>query len=613
MGTAPSHSLSRLSQLSKLSTSSTSSTPSEAAATDDERAQLDSVCSRLAGFLAGSEDVFLEAGRRLQMVQASAQRLVRTSAVSADGLEQKDPVGAVRAKLEQIGAHLDQSRTDTSADAAGLGRMITKVELLGRFERPYHGLASALRLIAIQTSIENTASDSKLDTVARDTRRLASEIEPKFGELLCRAARLDAEARGARERVVTFMAQQGKRAKVLVADTDEGLGALQAIAACSAELSETGRSTKDRVASRVSEVLFALQVHDSTRQVIEHVIEELRELQADPGEAREQWLAEVAELARLAARQLAGGRTRLALGLGQITASLFDLAGGVTVLAEKAGALASGNAGDLLHKVQLGIGASARLLREQDAEEKKLAEAVHGVGEALRDMATCIASIDKVGHEVKMLSLNAMVETCQVANGSQVFAALASEMTGLAGSVHQLNQVVGAALEEVSAEALRLDRTRVVSGGDEKSIADDFDLLVATLREWHRQLAADAQVLGEGSEGVVSAAQEVARLLDAQAQAAMALEALEQELERLAGAAALKAGPAATGVKSQRLLAAAARYTMESERAVHAAEAGHAPDAAAIPAGSVDSGVNSSVNSGVNSGVTGMGDNVELF
>jgi hypothetical protein len=333
------------------------------------------------------------------------------------------------------------------------------------------------------------------------------------------------------------------------------------------------------------------------------VIEELRDLQGDPGRSGEQWLAEVAELGKLTARQLEGGRTRLVEGLGQITASLFDLAGGVTELSGEAGALVSGNGGELLRQVEHGIGESARLLREQGAEEEKLAEAVHNVGETLRDMVACIGSIEKVGHDVKMLSLNAMVETCQVANGSTVFAALATEMTALAGSVHELNQVVGGALEQVAAEALQLDRTSAGAEG-EQSIADDFDQLVTTLREWHRQLAADAQLLGEGSEGVVSAAQEVARSLDAQARAAMALEELERELARLAGEAAAKAGPAATGVKSQRLLAAAARYTMESERAVHAAAAGHAPqvDAAALQA----------TGPGAASGGD-MGDNVELF
>jgi methyl-accepting chemotaxis protein len=156
---------------------------------------------------------------------------------------------------------------------------------------------------------------------------------------------------------------------------------------------------------------------------------------------------------------------------------------------------------------------------------------------------------------------------------------------------------------------MQLDRSWEVGGAGEASIADDFDRLVSTLRSWHAQLTAEAQALGTGSKGVVSVAAEVARSLEAQAQEAQQLAALEQELLRLADASAALAGPAATGVRSKRLLEAAARYTMESERAVHAAAAGHRPastqqeSVVALP----------SADAATGSGAGGLGDNVELF
>jgi uncharacterized protein YukE len=580
------------------------SRPAEGA-TDAERAQLGAVCERLAGFLSGSEEVFLEAGRRLQTAQGEAQRLVSSTARSS-GLEGAagDPVESLRSRLGQIGGHLEQSRAATSADAAGLGRLIGKVGLIPRHARDYHGIANALRLVAIQTSIENAKSAARLDTVAGDTRRLASAIEPRFDDVLQRAARLGEVAKAARERVLSFMARQGKRAEELATDTIEGLTALQGISGSAAQLTEAAGATSERVSARVSEVLFALQVHDSTRQVIEHVIEELRGLQQDPGESAQRWLSEVAELGRLEARQLGGARERLTAGLDDISKGLFDLSGGISELATASAQLADGKGGELLERVAHGIGESSRLLREQDGEERKLAEAVHAVGETLTDMVGCITSIDRVGHEVKMLSLNALVETCQLASGSAVFASLAREMTELAGQVHEVNQVVGGALEKVASEAMQLDRSWQLGAGKEGSIADDFDQLLATLSQWHGRVEQQARELGHGSEAVAKAVDEVARSLRAQAETAEAMRALEEELQRLAALAAERAGPEAAGTRSKRLLDAAARYTMESERAVHAAASGHAPAASdPVPA----------LAPPPSEGQAGLGDNVELF
>jgi hypothetical protein len=565
------------------------------------------VCRRLEEFLGGSEQVFLEAGKKLQALQSSAVRLVADSGAAADvgqgGAE--DPSQQLRRELEQIRGHLERSRQTAVTDAAGLAQLVERVGALERFRQGYHQLSNTLRLIAVQTRVESARHDAQLDRVATDTRRLAQQIEPKYEEVLAEATRLEQVAGDARGNTLTFLSQQGTRGEAMVADTCAGLEALQALASSASALVAQASGSMQRVAARVSEVLIGLQVHDSIRQVLEHVIEELRELVADREETAQEFFAETAGMCRLEARQLRAARSRMVEGLEQISTGLLELAAQVSKLAVDAQQVASGHGSELVRQVEQGVGASARLLREQLESELSLSRALQLVDASLTAMSARVTQIERIGREVKLISLNAMVETNQASAGARVFEALAQSMTEAATEVSHHNQGVTAALERVATEAATLSH----AGGQQLSqdgsggatIADRLDQVASGLSAWHAGLLARVEELQQGSAALSGEAGAAAGGLTAQVRAAGLLEELELELGALAAVAEAEAGPE-RGCSSRRLERAAARYTMDSERTVHTSEAGPV----ALPAGE-------SFPRAAAAPAEGLGDNVELF
>ncbi len=542
--------------------------------TSGTRARLVAVCLRLSRFLSGSEQVFLDTGNRLQTLQQGALGLVETSSAAALVSDDGDavPSDLLRQELERTRHHLDVSQRSTTNGSDGLAKLLSRLARLHDFRDGYVDVAGSLRAIAMQTKIQSACTAAQMETVATEARVLAGQIEPQFDNVLNQATDLHAAAAAARERALAFLSQQGARGPKLVADTRAGVEALQGLATSASGLVTKACATAGRVSTRVSDVLVGLQSHDSTRQMIEHVAEELGSLAGDLDESGPAFFSEAAALCRLEARQLSVARTRLVSGLTQVSNGLLDLAGDVAELTDEAKRMASGNATELVHEVERDAGDAARLLIEQIAAERELHAAIHTVNTALQGMAGCVSQIEQIGRQLKLLSLNAMVESAQVRAGGRVFNALSREMSECADGVRKHNAVVIAALEQVFAEVRTLKRDDDVIAADGSSAsASNFEQVAAKLALWHQRLAEQVDQLQQGSAALGAAAAETRTGLSAHLMTTHALAEIEEELSRLADFAEAAVGPNAGHYRSKRLDAAAARYTMESEREVHSA------------------------------------------
>lgn len=550
--------------------------PSETAAAPagDARAQVGQVAAELQSFLAGSETVFLEAGTSLQVLEGQARRLIEVASAaasqSAAGVE--GPVERLGQELGLMLQHLDASKHATRDGIAGLGRLLGKVDGLQTFDGEFREIASTLQVLGMHTVIENATSTVRLQTVAQDVRRLAGRIVPTFDTVLAQARKLREGASRAREAAEQFLRQQGESAAGMLAGTRRDLAALQDLAARSTELARRASGSLDKVAANVGGVLVALQMHDTIRQMMEHVVEELQGLQGDTEETEPEWNAEAAELCRLEARQLRSARERLVRALEQIGLDLKVLSAGVAELAGEARRLVgSDDHGAMLASVVGGIGRSTQVLRGQLNQERETAAAVEGVAEAVKGMSGCVRDIQVIGSEVKLIAMNAMVQTTRAGSTAMAFSVLARAMMDLSVTVGERTGVVIGGLQKIGEEVEALRRSgaqelaEVASGG---GIAADLEAVLDGLRGYHDQLMESVETLLQGSTSLGQAVAQLAGRLEGEAQVAGALEGLEQLLERVADEAERRA-PGGASRGSRRVQAAAARYTMEAERAVH--------------------------------------------
>ena len=587
---------------------------------DTSREQMKALSGQIGGFLAGSEDVFLDAGSRLTGLERQARSLVdvsRRAVTRGSGQPDQDPVDQMDRELGGLERYLGASREASGAGLEGLTRILAGAEAISGARGACEDITRTLRVLGMYTRIENSRDGARsegMETVIAEVRRLGDLIEPLFRAMLDLASGLGKTATGARAGAQDFSARQKAWSAQMLEEARVAMESLRALAAAQAAVASRAVSAAEEVVRNVTEILVALQIHDATRQMIEHAVEELGAFERDAASASLKgpleagaWLAEVFELCRLLAAQLRGARERLVEALGQIAGNLRTMVSRVVELGEETGRLAgTGEDGSPVERVERGVGHATAALREHLANEKELAAALGRVVETGKGIGVHACDIWGIGTAVKIISLNALVETERAGEGGRVLAVLAHWIGMLAVEVVARMQAVSGSLDAIKAAVKALGSghsAEEVSAG--ATIAANLEDLVALLGSYHGDLEAGAVAIRDGSQALRDEVEGIAGRLEQQSDVVSSLARVEDELQRLAAQAAPLARPAGSDQQRVRQSSAASRYTTDAERQIHERVLEH-PAAAthATPATQADPAVPTGGE---------LGDNVELF
>ena len=184
---------------------------------------------RVAGFLAGSESVFLDTGEALEQLRSQALSLVGLASKVVDGARPRDsdPVDGLEQGCRRIDLHLAASRRSLDAQSERLRGVLAAIDRLGTFRHLFRRAASALRMLGMSTSIENARAGMEstgFGTVASDVRRLGGLVETKLDSVLDEALTMKRTAGDALVRVADLDAPAGRARIVDARRRSRGVG-----------------------------------------------------------------------------------------------------------------------------------------------------------------------------------------------------------------------------------------------------------------------------------------------------------------------------------------------------------------------------------------------------
>jgi uncharacterized protein YukE len=565
------------------------------AAADASPSQALDAADRLRAFVDRSETVFLDAGERLAHLEKQALALVQVSAGAASlaGAGEGDPSERLTAELARLDGHLHGARDASAAGAEGLTRMRDRAEEIVLAQDDFESTVRMLRMVGMNTRIETARAwvdAAGMETVAADVRRLVDVVESKYGAVVQEARGLRDVVADAQAAADAFLRREGGAASEILRDAQEALASLRALAAAGAKVAAEAAPHAKEVTRSVGEILVSLQAHDASRQIIEHVIEDLRAAGNARAAAGAGLDAAMGSACRLSAAQLQGARERLRDALGTIGKNLRAIAGRVGDVARDAGGIAgdAAGAGSQAERVERAVGDAARALREYLARERDAGAAMSGAAARAGDMAAHVREIEKIGTAVRIIALNARVETERIGESGRALAVTAEWMQTCAGDVVRCTSVVTRALQEIGAVSGRLgggddERRR---GAEGEAIAAALQQLAARVTRYHEDLRAGVAALHQGSRALRAEVDEVARRLADQLAQLGVVHRVELDLGALASAAPAPSDAAAAPDAGAARAEAEARYTMQAEREVHErvmgsgeGDAGAAPEA----------------------------------
>ena len=580
------------------------------------RERLGQLGDRLIVLNGSTEDEFLAIGARLHDFYARAGEIERMSQEVAGRIMGEDiarDMAALQDILDKISGYLGHADRETEESARTLQEIL---ELVNNVDDPLEGfkkIIKNLHMLSIAVKIESARlgeGAAGFSTLAEDVERLSVSIRDKSAGILGEKDSLAEMIAGTLKRVTAIEATQRQNARLILDRTRESLatltsihdrcsGAASVVAACSSE-----------IAASIAEVVTSLQFHDITRQQIEHVKEALDDMAAllaapagDPARAA----GEAADVCELQEAQLAHARDELVSAVRRVVENLREIARKESRMSDETRVMAGSadQAGSsFFAEMESGMGQVAEVLSQSAEANRGLTAAMTSVVASVGDIATFVTAIEEIGSEIELIALNSQVKAANTGDGGAALGVLAEAIQHLSGEARTRTGVVSETLRRVTAVTETLgagiERESDSISGEVEVLLDELKGLLASVRDTNEMLLS---LLGR-MDGAV---QDLSADIEAATGGVSVHEATEAVTrETLADLRALVAEirrhvPASSSRdREARLRELAERYTMHSERKVHAAVFGGGPAVAApvmFGAAADD----------------GLGDNIELF
>ncbi len=612
------------------------------------------------------EDEFLSIGSKLQDFHGETKEVAGLSS-SVAGLMSGDEINATVEGLRGIFERMQELETESRRGTETLEHIL---KILGSITSSIAGFKSitrTLNVLCVFTRIENarfSQNDTGFDTLAADIKKLSVDIETKFTDIVAKSNELSQLILQILSRVRDLEnRQQGQKRTMLdqIIASHRPLAERMRLASVHAgQISER----YDAIVRSIGEMVVSMQFHDITRQRFEHASKGLdglipvaaRLTGRVPGGAggnllpppdaisgdrapdhktlrkgEEEAICEVGDMCELQSVQLRNSSDQLTAAVGTIIDNLWATARNIEAISKEALDIsaADGTGQSFLSEVEAGLSFITATLNEYTEANRELSVAMRSVAATLLDMSGFVNEIERIGMQIKMIALNAIVKAAHIGEEGAALSVLAEAVHHLSGSTCEKTAKVAETFKEIvrAAEGLSNVIAGDGEGKDEKtlSMGDELRRLVGALGGINENVAALLARLQDSGRALSEDIEDTIKGVTVHVGVARIVGRVTAGLEDIAACSRLMTPNRSHIDRSETVKALEASYTMNSEREVHQSIIGGAvsgePDVelfsevelfSAEDGPAADPGPQAA-KEGESSEDDDLGDNVELF
>jgi methyl-accepting chemotaxis protein len=398
-------------------------------------------------------------------------------------------------------------------------------------------------------------------------------------------------------------------------DTTSNLSELEAVNERCMKFGSTVSAISGEVTGSISEVVSSMQMHDMTRQKIEHVVEAMERLIGEladsgisggDGDRLRKVIIEAGDVCELQEAQLKFASNELYTAVCSIVDNLREVARKQSQIAQETititGSTDSTNSSfvDVMSK---GMTAVTAVLASCAATDQNMSATLKKVAQTIDEIAAFVTDIEEIGSEIDLIALNAQVKAALTGPEGAALGVLAEAIKKLSDEAVRQTDAVASSLTEIHAA------TEHMLAGSENQLFTDIDDIQNELRTILRTLGEmNTEMLSvmSGLNGqVLSLTEDVEQTVsgvDVHERTKVMADGVLADLQKIV-AQSRQIEPASNEFK-ENLRHMEEHYTMESERHIHEALARKRSGLSAVV---VQSEVKSSSDD------SEFGDNVDLF
>lgn len=615
-----------------------------------------------------TEAEFLALGEKLEGFHRSAGEISRISTSVTALMSGEEIVTAINGFREVV-ARIEQLQSESRQNAKTLKDVLQTLACLDHQLRSFRETVWTLRVLCVSTRIESARfgqRDIGFNALSDEVEKLAVVIEEKSSHLLTRSGSLSHLIGQVMVRVSELETTQHTQAEVILGKTMASLESLSERYTSSSTGAKDIAGRYDAISRNTGEIVASMQIHDITRQRVEHAKEALDKIvgakcngdSTGPGEKavretpmsggpngqprfRFGWsgrhghpnesgidLRTAGDICGIQAAQLRDARNGLVASVENIRENLRQVAGHVADMSQETENLAGAvneTGKSFLSEVEAGFSSVNSAFSAYAAANRELSSVMDSVSGTLQDMSAYSDDIEGIGAKIRLIALNAIVKASHIDQEGATLAVLAEAIHHLSVETCRLTEKVGETLRSIFS-ASELLRAGMVADGDGKTTE------VARLGETLRSLL-DSLHQVNGDIGILlSRIKEEGRNLSEDIQRTVAgvsvhhrvddkISQVVSRLEEIVGLSCSHHTAAPQSHSAERVRALETAYTMQGEREVHQSVVSVAARTNAKTVSSPLKGAGTTVGEGAekaegkadDDSEADLGENVELF
>jgi methyl-accepting chemotaxis protein len=538
-----------------------------------------------------TEDEFLQIGSEVQGFYQRSTDITRMSNQLVE-IVSNDCVTSLAARLRQMMADMDtylvEART-RSGDSCNTLEMV--LDLLRQLSEPMVGfqkMNKTLRMLSISTKIESSRlgeMGSGFVNLAMDVEKLSHQVNEKSAVILAHQRLLATMIASNLINVRSTEAGQDAQVALSLKETAARLEELVTVNERCTLFGITVSTISAEITANISEVVSSIQMHDMTRQQIEHIVEALERLSgklagyksdAADNDRFQALIAESGDVCELQEAQLRFAAAELYMAVCSILDNLREVADKQSAMAhetQKVTGVAGSSGTSFVDAMSHEMTAVTATLASCALADQDMSDTMKKVAQTISEITTFVTDIEAIGSEIDLIALNAQIQAAHTGPEGAALGVLAEAIKRLSDEAMRQTDAVAKTLTKINAITKHLS---VDIDGDEKQLGGRITRIQEEVAEILRALAdinTELLLLLSGLSGrVASLTDDVEQLtsrIEVHEQAKGMSERVLAALEQIVAQARLII-PASSEFK-QNLHHMEERYTMESERHIHEA------------------------------------------
>ena len=574
-----------------------------------------------------TEDEFLQIGSEVQGYYQCSVDIARMSNQLVEVVS-GEKVQSLTGRLQQMMADMESYLAESSTRSSDSCSTLEQVQkLLGNLAEPLSGfqkMNKALRMLSISTKIESARLGelgNGFVNLAMDVEKLSHQVNDKSAAILGHRQLLETMIDTNLGTVRSFGAALDAK---VTSSLKSSASSLQELVSVNERCTQFGAMVSNisaEVTDSISEVVSSMQMHDMTRQQVEHIIEALERLSCDLAASEgtdvdeDRCLAlivEAGDVSELQEAQLRFASAELYTAVCTIVDNLRDVACKQSMMADETrnvtGVGVTGTSGtSFVDVISQGMTAITAALTSCATADRKMSDTLKKVAQTITEIASFVTDIEAIGSEIDLIALNSQIKAAHTGPEGAALGVLAEAIKRLSDDAVRQTDSVAATLIDINSatEYLSLDAENETDRHDSRitCMQEEVTEILQSLVGMNSELLS---MLSDVGGRVVSLTKDVelatSRIDVHERTKEMSvgiLAALEQIVAR-----ARQIVPASSEFK-QNLHYMEERYTMESERHIHEA-------LARKRSGQSEVAVRSVVKDG-SADDSEFGDNIDLF